>query len=118
MDRLPRTPHERASGCRPGTVLSGHRFRYGATDVLLLRAGVGKGVGRHGGRSTPSTREAAPSCLLGHRRIARAASGPGLGTWATGVVVSRDCVQHDLGRHRRLGDPPLGQGPPSPITAS
>jgi 5'-methylthioadenosine/S-adenosylhomocysteine nucleosidase len=82
---------------------AGHRFRHGASDVLLLRAGVGKACAAMVAQYAVDRER--PDCLL----VTGIAGGIRPGLALGDVVVSRDCVQHDLDA-TALGIP-LGQVP-------
>ena len=68
----------------------GHRFRHGAIDALLLRTGVGKACAAMVAQYAVDRER--PDCLLVTGIAGSIRPGLALGD----VVVSRDCVQHDL----------------------
>ena len=82
---------------------AGYRFRHGAIDVLLLRAGVGKASAAMVAQYAVD--RGRPDFLLVTGIAGSIRPGLELGD----VVVSRDCVQHDLDA-TALGIP-LGQVP-------
>ncbi len=97
-----RGAHDLTPGSKQGPFPS-FRFRYDAADVTLLRGGVGKASAAMVAQYAVD--HFAPDCLV----MTGIAGGFG-GRLALGdVVVSRDCVQHDLDV-TALGFP-LGQVP-------